>query len=199
MLRTCRCGLVSRPLSALSCLGSGSGVCVSIEVPAIDAVLAGIGRRVSVRRVVGSRDGRPLFSDVLGVLEAAGDSPTDDVVVRRRDRSVESFPRASVVAAKLVPAAGLRVSDRELEEIAALGWPGVETERLGDWLLRPAAGSRDEPTPPSPSATRACRSHEAVARVAQWYVDRGLPPRFLVPVPHAAALRPVSRRPAAGS
>jgi ribosomal protein S18 acetylase RimI-like enzyme len=148
----------------------------------IDEALAGIGRRVSVRRVVGSRDGRPLFSDVVGVLQSSG----DDVVVRRRDRTTVSFPRAAVVAAKLVPAAGLLLADRDLEEIAALGWRGGDTERVGDWLLRAAQGFTGRANSVLTVGDPGVPFSEAVARVVRWYGAHDLPPRFQVPMPHAS-------------
>ncbi len=154
-------------------------MCVSI-----DEALAGIGRRVSVRRVVGSRDGKPLFTDVLGVLEAAD----AEVVVRRPDRTTVSFPRAAVVAAKLVPPAGLRVPDRNLEEIAALGWGGLETERLGDWLLRASGGFTGRANSVLTVGDPGRPLDEAVPFVERWYADRGLPARFQVPMPHAAVV-----------
>jgi GNAT superfamily N-acetyltransferase len=149
----------------------------------IDEVLAGVGHRVSVRRVVGSNEGRPLFGDVVGDLERA---EGDQVVVRRRDGTRVAFPRASVVAARRVRARGLRLTGRELEEIAALGWRGTETEQLGGWLLRYGHGFTGransalllgDPGEPLP---------DAVARVVAWYEARGLPPKFQVPLPDSA-------------
>jgi N-acetylglutamate synthase len=150
----------------------------------IDEALAHIGRRVSVRRVVGTRDGRPLFSDVVGVLQSAG----DDVVVRRADRSSVAFPRAAVVAAKLVPPAGLLVPDRELEEIAALGWRGIETDHIGDWLLRAAGGFTGRANSALAVGQPGLPLDEAVARVVRWYAGWSLPARFQVPMPHAASV-----------
>jgi hypothetical protein len=60
-----------------------------------------IGFRVVVRRVVGVREGRPLFTDILGNLIAYGE---DDVTVLTRTGPV-TVPIAAVVAGKRIPPA----------------------------------------------------------------------------------------------
>ena len=59
-----------------------------------------VGHRVVVRRVVGVRDGRPLFTDILGEL----------IGVRRRrtdrgdeERAGDAYPLEAIVAAKRIP------------------------------------------------------------------------------------------------
>ena len=103
---------------------------------------AHLGRRVTLRRVVGERDGRPLFSDVVGELIDVRD---DLLVVRRRDGSVVEVDSGSVAAAKVVPhqnrpLSAIDWSEPELERVAAQGWRALEVERLGEWLLRASAG-----------------------------------------------------------
>jgi N-acetylglutamate synthase len=124
-----------------------------------------VGRRVVLRRHAGERDGRPLFTDVLGELVEAGD-------------------QAEVHRLKAVPAA--RAEIVELEEAAALGWPALETERLGDWLLRAVEGW-----------TRRANSAlvlgdpgvpDAFERVEEWYAARGLRAWLAVPLPAMAAV-----------
>lgn len=58
-----------------------------------------VGRRVVVRRVVGFRDGRPLLTDVLGILTAI----TDTDLTVQTDAGALAIPRTAVVAAKPVP------------------------------------------------------------------------------------------------
>jgi hypothetical protein len=58
-----------------------------------------VGHRVVVRRVVGVRDGRPLFTDALGVLV----SITDTELTITTDAGPLTVARAAVVAAKRVP------------------------------------------------------------------------------------------------
>ncbi|GAC1325654.1 MAG: hypothetical protein NVSMB13_09200 [Mycobacteriales bacterium] len=62
---------------------------------------ADVGARVVVRRVLGQRDGRPVFGDVLGELVYWADGV---LVVRTRAGEVPVDDRA-VVAAKRIPPA----------------------------------------------------------------------------------------------
>jgi len=67
-----------------------------------------IGRRVVVRsRVPGERapSGRPLLTDVIGILETWADGRVE---VRRRDGALVAIARRDVVAAKVVPPAPQR-------------------------------------------------------------------------------------------
>lgn len=139
-----------------------------------------VGRRVVLRRHAGERDGRPLFADVLGELVEAG----DHLVVRKADGSMVRVPAGDVHRLKAVPAG--RAEIVELEEAAALGWPALETERLGDWLLRAAQGW-----------TRRANSAlvlgdpgvpDALDRVEEWYAARGLPAWLAIPLPAMAAV-----------
>ncbi len=58
-----------------------------------------VGWRVVVRRVIGERDGRPLFSDILGELL----SFTDDELVVDGKNGPEQILRTNVVAGKRIP------------------------------------------------------------------------------------------------
>jgi len=60
-----------------------------------------MGHRVVVRRFVGVRDDRPVFTDVLGELTDYGDA---ELTVQTR-RGPVTVPIASIVAAKRVPPA----------------------------------------------------------------------------------------------
>jgi hypothetical protein len=59
-----------------------------------------VGHRVVVRRVVGVRDGRPLFTDILGELI---DYDESELTVAAKNGPV-SVPIGAVVAAKRIPA-----------------------------------------------------------------------------------------------
>lgn len=141
-----------------------------------------VGHRVVVRRVVGRRDGRALFSDALGVLRRC-----DDVeLVVDTARGPVSVARAAVVAAKRVPAQPVtRRAITAVELAANQAWPAIEQEPLGQWLLRAADGwsmransalCLGDPGMPLPAA---------IDRVRRWYADRGLPPRAIAPLPLA--------------
>lgn len=58
-----------------------------------------VGHRVVVRRVVGVRDGRPLFSDILGELTGYGET---ELTVAAKLGPV-TVPLDAVVAAKRIP------------------------------------------------------------------------------------------------
>ena len=76
---------------------------------------------------------------------------------------------------------------RGLEEVAARTWRGLEEERHGDWLLRAGAGFSGRANSALVVGDAPGSPADAVAAVARWYVDRGLPPRAQLPGPPGAA------------
>jgi GNAT superfamily N-acetyltransferase len=139
---------------------------------------ADVGKRVSVRRL--SEAGAPgaKFTDTVGVLA----SWTDDVlVITRRTGECVHIPESSLVAGKVVPAAparrrGVPAADfRELAEVTARAWRPVESERLGDWMLRAAAGFTRRANSVLPLGSPGLPLDDALARVRDWYAARGLP------------------------
>jgi GNAT superfamily N-acetyltransferase len=144
---------------------------------------AHIGRRVTVRRVVGERDGRPLSSDVVGELVAISN---DLFVVRRRDGTVIDITRDAVTHARVVaeggrPRRAIEWSEIELERVAASGWRALETERLGDWLLRASLGFTGRGNSLLPLGNPGLPLSEAADFVEEWYAARGLPARAQIP------------------
>jgi N-acetylglutamate synthase len=146
-----------------------------------------LGRRVSVRRIVGMSDGRPVFADVVGELTAWDDGVL--TVVGRDARAVRIDERA-VFAAKAVPPPPVRRGDRavaahlavdraELRRTAARGWPATETARLGGWTLRAAGGftrRANSVLPESdPGLPLDLPLDVALERVRDWYAGFGLP------------------------
>ena len=97
-----------------------------------------LGHRVVVRRIVGVRDNRPIFSDVLGKLTDL----TDTHACVATAGGLVSVPLAEISRAKRVPDQRRRSATEVLEAVAAAGWPAPETASLGDWLLRAATSSR---------------------------------------------------------
>jgi N-acetylglutamate synthase len=141
-----------------------------------------LGRRVVLRRRAGERDGRPVFTDILGELVEARDGT---LVIRRADGEAVAVPGAEVHRLRPVPPG--RADILELERVAAAGWPAIETARLGDWLLRASGGWTrransalvvGDPGRPLP---------EALEYVGAWYAERNLVPRLVVPLPAMAA------------
>jgi GNAT superfamily N-acetyltransferase len=130
------------------------------------------------------------MSDAVGVLEAWHDGVLQ---VRRKDGTVVDITQDSLVAGKTVPpppyprtAAAVGVA--EVEEVAALGWQGTETERLGGWLLRAGGGWTGRANSVLPLGDPGLPLAAAVARVEEWYAARGLPPRFQLPLPTTTPL-----------
>jgi ribosomal protein S18 acetylase RimI-like enzyme len=172
-----------------------------------------VGHRVVVRRFAGERDGRPVFSDVLGELVAWGDI----VVVRTAAGSEVEVPRAHVAAGKRIPpkpvsrypreAAQSQPSERpkgvtgmagephttidplELEHINARGWQGLRTEWLGRWLLRSAGGFTGRANSALPLGDPGMPLAEALAFVESWYGEQGIVPMIQVPLPVCEQLR----------
>lgn len=147
---------------------------------------AEIGRRVVVRRRLPDSGLRQLYADVLGELVGLD---ADSLTVRRRDGELVRVARTEVVAAKPVPPPARRwPGDRTLEEIAALGWQGLECERLGDWRLRAADGFTGRANSLLPLGAPDRPVTEALDFVIRWYGSRGLPPLAQVPLPLATDL-----------
>ncbi|MGD3107811.1 GNAT family N-acetyltransferase [Streptomyces sp. YGL11-2] len=161
---------------------------------------ADVGKRVSVRRLTGAPAGEPAFTDAVGVLTSWDEGVLS---ITRRDGECVRIEESSLVAAKVVPAAPARrkvpaATVRELQEVAARGWPAIETEHLGEWTLR--ASVQEVPCEARPGGvvvgrrmgfTRRANSvlalgspgvplDEALARTARWYGARGLPPVIAV-------------------
>ena len=72
-----------------------------------------------------------------------------------------------------------RVED--LERAAALHWQAPETEPLGEWRLRAAAGFTGRANSALPLGDPGLPLPEAVAAVEDWYRRRDLPPMIVLP------------------
>jgi GNAT superfamily N-acetyltransferase len=134
-------------------------------------------KRVSVRLLTGDLSGPGKFTDVVGVLT----SWTDGVLyITRRTGESTRIEETSLVAGKVVPAAPARrrgpaAGARELDRVAARGWPPVENERLGEWELRASGGFTRRANSVLPLGDPGSGLDEALRRVTGWYADRGLP------------------------
>jgi ribosomal protein S18 acetylase RimI-like enzyme len=98
-----------------------------------------VGQRVVVRRVLRGEtgpSGGPAMTDLLGVCTAWGDGRC--VIAPEAGEPVE-IALADIVSGKPVPprpSVRHRVSVRDAEEHTLHLFGGLETERLGDWVLR---------------------------------------------------------------
>ncbi|MFE7117760.1 GNAT family N-acetyltransferase [Streptomyces sp. NPDC057654] len=139
---------------------------------------ADVGKRVSVRRVIDTSGMVEKFTDTVGVLTSWADG-----VLRITRRSGETIPveEATLVAGKVVPPAPARrrvpaTNAEELDRVAARAWPPVESEFLGGWQLRAAAGFTRRANSALPLGDPGMPLDAALRRTAQWYAARGLPP-----------------------
>lgn len=137
-------------------------------------------------------------TDALGDLVAMDDN-TVSVLTRR---GLVVIDRADVVAAKEVPpkpsrrgAAHLAISMHDLERIMVEGWPPIEREQLGGWLLRAAAGFTGRGNSVLPLGDPGMPVSNAVDRCESWYDERGLRRLFALfgPAGFAAGDDPLGR------
>lgn len=138
-----------------------------------------VGQRVVLRRVVPGEtgpSGGPAMTDVLGTCVRWGDG---ECVVQPETGEAVTIPLALVVSGKPVPprpSVRHRVGSREAEGHALVLWPHVETEPIGDWVLR---------TDPAPVGRLLKRANsclaigdpglpldEAAQRVVDFYAER---------------------------
>jgi ribosomal protein S18 acetylase RimI-like enzyme len=87
---------------------------------------------------------------------------------------------SSLVAGKVVPAAPARrrgpsAGYPELAHVSSRAWRPVESERLGEWELRAAAGYTRRANSVLPLGDPGLPLDEALTAVRRWYGDRGLP------------------------
>ncbi|WDZ85179.1 GNAT family N-acetyltransferase [Micromonospora cathayae] len=142
-----------------------------------------VGHRIVVRRIVGIREGRPLFSDALGELVELSETH----ITLATDRGRLQVPRAEVHRAKRVPPASRPTAAAmvALEHAADAAWPAPVRGRLGDWLLRAADGWTGRANSALPVGDPDRPLPAAVDAVERWYADRGQPAMINTPLPLA--------------
>ncbi|MDQ1048385.1 GNAT family N-acetyltransferase [Streptomyces sp. V4I2] len=138
---------------------------------------ADVGKRVSVRRLAEPGVTDTKFTDTVGVLTSWDDGV---LLITRRDGESVRIPESSLVAGKIVPPAPARrrgpaASYEELARVSSRAWRPVESERLGEWELRAAAGFTRRANSVLPLGDPGIPLDEALTVVRRWYGDRGLP------------------------
>jgi len=102
-----------------------------------------VGLRVVIRRALRGQvgpTGGPAMTDVLGFCESWGDGVA---TVRREDGSRVEIAIADIVSGKPVPprpSVHRRLGATEADRLALPGWQPVESEPLGEWVLRASGG-----------------------------------------------------------
>lgn len=138
---------------------------------------ADVGKRVSVRRLSEPGVTQGKFTDTVGVLTSWDD---DVLVITRKSGESVRIDASSLVAGKVVPAAPARrrgpaASYEELARVASRAWRPLESERLGGWELRAAAGFTRRANSVLPVGDPGLPLDEALKIVRRWYAERGLP------------------------
>ncbi|MEW2472888.1 GNAT family N-acetyltransferase [Micromonospora gifhornensis] len=143
-----------------------------------------LGHRIVVRRQVGIRAGRPVFSDALGELVEVTDS---HLTLTTRTGQLR-VPITEVHRAKRVPPTRRPAADAVIEvELAAdEAWPAPTRARLGGWLLRAADGWTGRANSALPVGDPDRPLPAALDAVERWYTDQGQPPLVTTPLPLAA-------------
>ncbi len=139
-----------------------------------------LGRRVTLRHRVGSRDGRPLYSDAVGMLERDGGR----WVVHTRRGPVRVDPERVDAVREVPPALPRRASLAaivEVERACARAWPPQVVEPLGDWLLRAASGFTNRANSALVVGDPGVPVPDALGRVVAFAERNGIPPRASVP------------------
>ncbi|WP_329116385.1 GNAT family N-acetyltransferase [Streptomyces sp. NBC_01353] len=136
-----------------------------------------VGKRVSVRYVTDSGAPGERFTDAVGVL-TSWDAGV--LLITRRTGETVRIAESMLVAGKVVPAAPARrrgpaASFEELARVLARGWEPVESEPLGEWTLRAAAGFTRRANSALPLGDPGLPLDEALERVRDWYARRDLP------------------------
>ncbi|MFF0741402.1 GNAT family N-acetyltransferase [Streptomyces sp. NPDC004111] len=136
-----------------------------------------VGKRVSVRRLTGGSAAGERFTDVVGVLTSWDKGVLS---ITRRSGETVRVDEEALVAGKVVPSAPARrrgpaADFPELAHVMARAWQPVESETLGDWTLRAAHGFTRRANSVLPLGDPGRPLDEALARVRQWYAERGLP------------------------
>jgi GNAT superfamily N-acetyltransferase len=122
------------------------------------------------------------MTDLLGVMESW---TAEQTTVRAEDGTVTAITLRDIVSGKPVPprpSTRLRVPAGEAERIANAGWPSVQAEPLGDWLLRASAGFSTRANSALVLGDPGRPLRDALDRVCSFYAAHGLAPRAQVVV-----------------
>lgn len=138
------------------------------------------GSRIVVRHETGGvgPSGGPEMTDVIGHVRAV-DSAT--VTIEHRDGRLITVDLTTVVSWKQVPEHAPRrpravsVTAERLTQITSLGWPAIESVRLGDWELRASAGFTGRANSVAAVGSPGVPFAQAESQIRGFYEQRALP------------------------
>ena len=126
------------------------------------------------------------LTDAVGTLVSAD----DEAVTVETSRGTVTIPLERVTAAKEVPpkpsrrgAPHLAISVDDLQRVMVPAWGAVDSERLGDWVLRASAGFTQRGTSVVPLGDPGLPLAQAVDTTEAWYAVRRLPAKFALTGP----------------
>ena len=147
-----------------------------------------VGARVVVRHRLPEVDPRTgaNLTDVVGDLV---ETDAASLVVRTR-RGVVTVPRSLVTALKEIPPTPSRrgsphraLSIEDLQRVMVGAWPAMETERLGDWVLRASRGFTQRANSVVTAGSPELPLPDALDAVERWYAARDLPANLTIAGP----------------
>ncbi len=134
-----------------------------------------VGLRVVVRRVLRNEtgpSGGPAMTDLLGICESWDATTTS---IRAEDGTLTTIALADIVSGKPVPprpSRFSRLSADEVEDRARAFFIPVETEELGDWVLRFTGGINARPNSLLPVGDPGMSLDDALERTVEFYAAR---------------------------
>ena len=117
------------------------------------------------------------MTDVLGICVSWAEGRC---VVRREEGDLVEMATADIVSGKPVPprpSVHRHLGAEQADRLALPGWQPVESEPLGEWVLRASGGFSSRANSVLALGDPGLPLEEAVDRVGQWYRSRSLPPR----------------------
>lgn len=117
------------------------------------------------------------MTDVLGTCASWDDGR---LVVRREDGELVTIATADVVSGKPVPprpSVHRRLDPVEADRLALPGWRPLESEPLGEWVLRASEGFSSRGCSVLSLGDPGIPLTQAVTETQQWYSSRGLRPQ----------------------
>lgn len=151
-----------------------------------DPVSVRVGVRATVRHLVpgaGGRPalnpdtGRPLVSDVIGVLRSL-----DPLTVEDAAGGLHRIPARAVVVLKTLHAKPVRTADiRAVEAATAQAFPGLEHRDIGGWLARAGDGITERSNSAVPLGPETGTTPVPLGEIHAFYRSHSLPTRLLLP------------------